>query len=86
MSSVLEAIKSLLATHGRVALDSPRNDPVAFPEGAYTDLEHNLMRLGLLTEIIPIAVTTAVAEAEAEAAAAAAAEAMAVDAEKRRVA
>ena len=60
MSSVIESIKLLLATHGRVDLMSPRNDTVAYPEGAYTDLEHHLMRLGLLTEIIPrIAVATA---------------------------
>ena len=57
MKSVIGEIKSLIQHWARVA-PTPRNDPAAFPEGSYTELEYLLMRLGLVqpctTSTIPI--------------------------------
>ncbi|KAH8074163.1 hypothetical protein JL720_10718 [Aureococcus anophagefferens] len=53
MQPVFEAIADALgADAARAPLDAgdARNDPYASVDGAYTDLEHVLMRLGLLTE------------------------------------
>eukprot|EP00617_Octactis_speculum_P016952 CAMPEP_0185755204 /NCGR_PEP_ID=MMETSP1174-20130828/13738_1 /TAXON_ID=35687 /ORGANISM="Dictyocha speculum, Strain CCMP1381" /LENGTH=137 /DNA_ID=CAMNT_0028433675 /DNA_START=105 /DNA_END=515 /DNA_ORIENTATION=+ len=53
MRDILNAVKQTLSEHGRVQVASSRNDRVKYPDGAFTNLEHLLMRLGLLTEITP---------------------------------
>ncbi|CAM9308052.1 unnamed protein product [Ascophyllum nodosum] len=53
MKGVLIGIRTALETWGRLDLDSELNDVIVHPEGSYTELEHLLMRLGLVTEIRP---------------------------------
>ena len=53
VEAVVGSIREMLERWGRLDLESARNDRGLHPEGAYTDLEHLLMRLGLLTEMAP---------------------------------
>ncbi|CAM9811075.1 unnamed protein product, partial [Ectocarpus sp. 4 AP-2014] len=53
MKGVLQGIRTALETWGRLDLGSELNDVIVHPEGSYTELEHLLMRLGLVTEIRP---------------------------------
>mmetsp|Transcript_12488 Transcript_12488/g.37135 ORF Transcript_12488/g.37135 Transcript_12488/m.37135 type:complete len:868 (+) Transcript_12488:195-2798(+) len=56
MAPVFRDIAHVLANeaaHAPLDVTDPRNDPYKCPEGAYTDLEHVLMRLGLLMETRP---------------------------------
>ncbi|CAM9931395.1 unnamed protein product, partial [Hapterophycus canaliculatus] len=53
MKGVLVGIRTALEAWGRLDLASDLNDVIVHPEGSYTELEHLLMRLGLVTEIRP---------------------------------
>jgi len=53
MKTVLLDIKAFLATWARLDLTSERNDRARYPEGAYIDIEHHLLRLALVSEITP---------------------------------
>jgi len=86
MAAAIGAIKKLLALHARIDFSTERNDPQAYPEGAYNQLEHHLMRFGLLTELAPRVSIKAAAKEEEKlqatalaAAAAAAADTAAAD-------
>lgn len=53
MMSVLVDIKSFLSTWARLDIFSERNDQVRYPDGAYIDIEHHLLRLALVSEVTP---------------------------------
>jgi len=53
MKSVLLDIKSFLSTWARLDLSSDRNDRSRYPDGAYIDIEHHLLRLALVSEVTP---------------------------------
>jgi len=53
MKSVLTDIKSFLNIWARLDLTSERNDMSRYPDGAYIDIEHHLLRLALVSEITP---------------------------------
>jgi len=53
MKSVLLDIKTFLSTWARLDLDSERNDQARYPNGAYIDIEHHLLRLAVLSEVTP---------------------------------
>jgi len=53
MKSVLLDIKSFLSTWARLDLTSERNDQARYPDGAYIDIEHHLLRLALVSEVVP---------------------------------
>ncbi len=53
MKSVLAEIKSFLRTWARLDLQSDRNHRTRYPDGAYIDIEHHLLRLALVSEIVP---------------------------------
>ena len=50
---VLLALAGLLAEHGRLDVDNPRNSPIYFPEGAYSELEYLLLKLTTLSDTQP---------------------------------
>lgn len=51
---LLLSIRNFLNTLARVDLDSPRNDRVAFPVGAFSPLEQQLAQLESVCEIVPL--------------------------------
>jgi len=53
MKSVLLDIKTFLSTWARLDLNSERNDRSRYPDGAYIDIEHHLLRLALVSEVTP---------------------------------
>ncbi len=53
MQSVLTDIKEFLQTWARLDVKSERNDRSRYPDGAYIDIEHHLLRLALVSEIPP---------------------------------
>jgi len=53
MKSVLLDIKTFLSTWARLDLSSERNDRARYPDGAYIDIEHHLLRLALVSEVTP---------------------------------
>ena len=53
MKSVICDIKTFVQTWARLDLSSERNDRVRYPDGAYIDIEHHLLRLALVSEIVP---------------------------------
>jgi len=53
MRSVLDEIKRFLRCWARLDLQSERNDRSRYPDGAYIDIEHHLLRLALVSEIVP---------------------------------
>ena len=53
MKSVLMDIKQFLAQRARLDLNSERNDRERYPDGAYIDIEHHLLRLALVSEVTP---------------------------------
>merc|ERR1719234_722968 len=53
MKSVLMDIKAFLSTWARLDLTSERNDRARYPDGAYIDIEHHLLRLALVSEVTP---------------------------------
>merc|ERR1719447_2148959 len=53
MKSVLMDIKAFLSTWARLDLTSERNDRTRYPDGAYIDIEHHLLRLALVSEVTP---------------------------------
>eukprot|EP00090_Calanus_glacialis_P046596 TRINITY_DN9229_c0_g1_i1.p1 TRINITY_DN9229_c0_g1~~TRINITY_DN9229_c0_g1_i1.p1 ORF type:complete len:1000 (-),score=433.85 TRINITY_DN9229_c0_g1_i1:164-3163(-) len=53
MKSVLLDIKTFLSTWARLDLNSERNDQMRYPDGAYIDIEHHLLRLALVSEVTP---------------------------------
>ncbi len=53
MKSVLKDIKDFLRMWARLDLQSERNDRSRYPDGAYIDIEHHLLRLALVSEIVP---------------------------------
>jgi len=53
MKSVLLDIKTFLSTWARLDLSSERNDQMRYPDGAYIDIEHHLLRLALVSEVTP---------------------------------
>ena len=53
MQTVLGNIKKFLATKAKLDLNSVRNDKEKYPEGAYIDIEHHLLRLALVSEVTP---------------------------------
>jgi baculoviral IAP repeat-containing protein 6 len=42
-------IKAFLQTWARLDLHSERNDRSRYPDGAYIDIEHHLLRLALVS-------------------------------------
>ena len=46
-------IKQFLAQRARLDLNSERNDRERYPDGAYIDIEHHLLRLALVSEVTP---------------------------------
>ena len=53
MKAVLDDIKTFLQTWARLDLNSERNDRSRYVEGAYIDIEHHLLRLALVSEMVP---------------------------------
>ena len=53
MQSVLTDIKDFLQTWARLDFKSERNDRSRYPDGAYIDIEHHLLRLALVSEVAP---------------------------------
>ena len=53
MKTVLLDIKTFLAAKARLDLNSVRNDKEKYPDGAYIDIEHHLLRLALVSEVTP---------------------------------
>ncbi|CAM9317067.1 unnamed protein product, partial [Phaeothamnion confervicola] len=53
MPVVLEGVRKALQGWARLDVDSELNDLALHPEGSYTELEHLLMHLGLVTEVLP---------------------------------
>lgn len=53
MKALLMDIKSFLQTWARLDLSSDRNDRNRYPDGAYIDIEHHLLRLALVSEVVP---------------------------------
>merc|ERR1719167_2117057 len=53
MNSVLKDIRNFLGTWARLDTTSDRNDRHRYPGGAYIDIEQNLLRLALVSEIVP---------------------------------
>ncbi|XP_023334729.1 uncharacterized protein LOC111706168 [Eurytemora carolleeae] len=53
MKSVLTDIRNFLSTWARLDMHSERNDKIRYPNGAYIDIEHHLLRLALVSEIVP---------------------------------
>lgn len=51
MCAVLQEIKGYLGAWARLDLDSERNDPRRFPQGAYIDMENYLLWLAWVSEI-----------------------------------
>ena len=51
MKSVLVDIKSFLQDWARLDFRSERNDRSRYPDGAYIDIEHHLLRLALVSSI-----------------------------------
>ena len=49
MKTVLMDIKNFLAAKARLDLNSVRNDKERYPDGAYIDIEHHLLRLALVS-------------------------------------
>ena len=50
---LIRFVQQFLERHGRVALDDERNDPAKHPDGAYTNGEHCLCRLEILSGTEP---------------------------------
>ena len=42
-----------MSTWARLDTQSERNDRSRYPDGAYIDIEHHLLRLALVSEIVP---------------------------------
>ena len=53
MKEVLVDIKAFLQTWARLDCKSERNDRSRYPDGAYIDIEHHLLRLALVSEMAP---------------------------------
>jgi len=53
MKTVLIDIKEFLQTWARLDFKSERNDRNRYPDGAYIDIEHHLLRLALVSEVAP---------------------------------
>jgi len=53
MKTVLIDIKEFLQTWARLDFKSERNDRSRYPDGAYIDIEHHLLRLALVSEVAP---------------------------------
>ncbi len=49
----LPIAQDFLRMWARLDLQSERNDRVRYPDGAYIDIEHHLLRLALVSEIVP---------------------------------
>ena len=49
MKTVLIDIKEFLQTWARLDFKSERNDRTRYPDGAYIDIEHHLLRLALVS-------------------------------------
>ena len=52
MKSVLVDIKAFLQTWARLDFKSERNDRSRYPDGAYIDIEHHLLRLALVNKLL----------------------------------
>ena len=52
MKTVLIDIKEFLQTWARLDYKSERNDRNRYPDGAYIDIEHHLLRLALVSLIL----------------------------------
>ena len=52
MKTVLIDIKEFLQTWARLDFKSERNDRNRYPDGAYIDIEHHLLRLALVSVIL----------------------------------
>jgi len=52
-NGVLRAISQLLSEHGRLDVENPRNSPIFYPEGAYSELEYLLLKLTTLSDTQP---------------------------------
>lgn len=53
MKSVIQDIKTFLQQWARLEINSPRNDLVKYPYGAYVEIEHHLLTLALVSEVNP---------------------------------
>ena len=54
-ADVVEHVRALLQSFGRLELETDRNNPAAFPVSAYSPLENVLVRMELLTSTRPLA-------------------------------
>lgn len=54
MKAVLIDIKDFLHTWARLDFKSERNDRTRYPDGAYIDIEHHLLRLALVSNTISL--------------------------------
>ncbi|CAG2222593.1 BIRC6 [Mytilus edulis] len=53
MKSVIQDIKTFLQQWARLEVNSPRNDLLKYPYGAYVEIEHHLLTLALVSEVNP---------------------------------
>ncbi|XP_062589719.1 uncharacterized protein LOC134251344 [Saccostrea cucullata] len=53
MQSVILEIKSFLQQWARLEVESERNDVQKYPHGAYLEMEHHLLTLALVSEVVP---------------------------------
>ena len=51
--AVIEHVRELLQSFGRIEIDTERNHPEAFPDSAYSALENVLIQMELLTYTRP---------------------------------
>ena len=42
-----------MSTWARLEIHSERNDKSRYPDGAYIDIEHHLLRMALVSEVAP---------------------------------
>ncbi|XP_033739227.1 uncharacterized protein LOC117326577 [Pecten maximus] len=53
MKTVIQEIKTFLQQWARLEVDSERNDLKRYPHGAYLEMEHHLLTLALVSEVVP---------------------------------
>lgn len=53
MQSVIQEIKAFLQQWARLEVESERNDVQKYPRGAYLEMEHHLLTLALVSEVVP---------------------------------
>lgn len=53
MQGVIQEIKAFLQQWARLEVESERNDVQKYPRGAYLEMEHHLLTLALVSEVVP---------------------------------